>query len=139
MLTHGDRMSAGGGTGFIGPIANILKGWQKVTMEQAALGFQVTRCARPLPHAVLDALRLGQWLPAGLQRVCQELPHAAVTAAAAVWLPSPQARLGGYEAARIEPVPDEVQSEAARQIAHAADHPDASDVGNIPSFLRRAK
>jgi uncharacterized protein (UPF0335 family) len=38
-----------------------------------------------------------------------------------------------------EPVPDEVQSEAARQIAHAADHPDASDVGNIPSFLRRAK
>lgn len=41
MLTHGDRMSAGGGTGFIGPIANILKGWQKVTMEQAALGFQI--------------------------------------------------------------------------------------------------
>lgn len=41
MLTHGDRMSGGGGTGFIGPIANILKGWQKVTMEQAALGFKV--------------------------------------------------------------------------------------------------
>lgn len=41
MLTHGDRMSAGGGTGFIGPIANILKGWQKVTMEQAALGFTI--------------------------------------------------------------------------------------------------
>lgn len=41
LLTHGDRMSAGGGTGFIGPIANILKGWQKVVMEQAALGFTV--------------------------------------------------------------------------------------------------
>lgn len=41
MLTHGDRMSAGGGTGFIGPIANILKGWQKVVQEQAALGFIV--------------------------------------------------------------------------------------------------
>lgn len=41
LLTHGDRMSAGGGTGFIGPIANILKGWQKVTMEQAALGFAI--------------------------------------------------------------------------------------------------
>lgn len=41
LLTHGDRMSAGGGTGFIGPIANILKGWQKVTMEQAALGHTV--------------------------------------------------------------------------------------------------
>ena len=41
LLTHGDRMSGGGGTGFIGPIANILKGWQKVVTEQAALGFTV--------------------------------------------------------------------------------------------------
>lgn len=41
MLTHGDRMSGGGGTGFIGPIANILKGWQKVVQEQAALGFKI--------------------------------------------------------------------------------------------------
>lgn len=41
ILTHGDRMSAGGGTGFIGPAANILKGWQKVVQEQAALGFIV--------------------------------------------------------------------------------------------------
>lgn len=41
ILTHGDRMSGGGGTGFIGPIANILKGWQKVVQEQAALGFVV--------------------------------------------------------------------------------------------------
>ena len=43
LLTHGDRMSAGGGTGFIGPIANILKGWQKVTTEQAALGYTVNQ------------------------------------------------------------------------------------------------
>lgn len=34
---------------------------------------------------------------------------------------------------------DTVQAEAARQIAHAADHPDADDVGNISSFLRRTK
>jgi hypothetical protein len=30
LLTHGDRMSAGGGTGFIGPMANIIKGHRKV-------------------------------------------------------------------------------------------------------------
>jgi hypothetical protein len=101
LMTHGDRMSAGGGTGFIGPIANILKGWQKVTMEQAALGFRCIRSARAISHAVLDPLRLGQRLHAGLQRVCQELPHAAVPAAAAAWLPPSQARLGGYQAARI--------------------------------------
>jgi hypothetical protein len=40
-LTHGDRMGAGGGTGFIGPAATILKGWQKVVQEQAALGFVI--------------------------------------------------------------------------------------------------
>lgn len=38
LLTHGDRMGAGGGTGFIGPAATILKGWKKVVEEQAALG-----------------------------------------------------------------------------------------------------
>lgn len=30
LLTHGDRMSAGGGTGFIGPMANIVKGHRKI-------------------------------------------------------------------------------------------------------------
>ena len=40
-LTHGDRMGAGGGTGFIGPAATILKGWYKVVQEQASLGFHV--------------------------------------------------------------------------------------------------
>lgn len=35
LLTHGDRMSAGGGTGFIGPAANIVKGHKKVIMTEA--------------------------------------------------------------------------------------------------------
>lgn len=35
LLTHGDRMSAGGGTGFIGPAANIVKGHKKVMLTEA--------------------------------------------------------------------------------------------------------
>lgn len=35
ILTHGDRMSAGGGTGFIGPAANIVKGHKKVMLTEA--------------------------------------------------------------------------------------------------------
>lgn len=35
LLTHGDRMSAGGGTGFIGPAANIVKGHKKIIMTEA--------------------------------------------------------------------------------------------------------
>lgn len=38
LATHGDRIGAGGGTGFIGPGATILKGAQKVAMEQQSLG-----------------------------------------------------------------------------------------------------
>jgi hypothetical protein len=36
-------MGGKGGTGFIGPLAVIMKGAQKVIMEQAALGFHVDR------------------------------------------------------------------------------------------------
>lgn len=38
LATHGDKIGAGGGTGFIGPGATILKGAQKVAMEQQSLG-----------------------------------------------------------------------------------------------------
>ena len=37
LLTHGDRLGSRGGTGFIGPIATILRGVQKTIQEQAAL------------------------------------------------------------------------------------------------------
>lgn len=43
LLTHGDRMGSGGGQGFIGPMATIMRGAQKVFMEQAALGRHVHR------------------------------------------------------------------------------------------------
>jgi hypothetical protein len=41
ILTHGDRMGSSGGQGFIGPMATIMRGAQKVIQEQAALGFPV--------------------------------------------------------------------------------------------------
>lgn len=43
LLTHGDRMGSGGGQGFIGPLATIMRGAQKVIMEQAAIGRRVDR------------------------------------------------------------------------------------------------
>lgn len=43
LLTHGDRMGSSGGQGFIGPAATILRGVQKVMMEQAAIGRHVDR------------------------------------------------------------------------------------------------
>lgn len=43
LVTHGDRIGSRGGQGFIGPAATILRGAQKVIMEQAALGFPVDR------------------------------------------------------------------------------------------------
>jgi hypothetical protein len=41
LLTHGDRMGSRGGQGFIGPLATIMRGAQKVIAEQAALGRHV--------------------------------------------------------------------------------------------------
>lgn len=38
LATHGDNIGAGGGTGFIGPAATIIKGVAKVMMEQQQLG-----------------------------------------------------------------------------------------------------
>lgn len=43
LVTHGDRTGSRGGQGFIGPAATILRGAQKVIMEQAALGFHIDR------------------------------------------------------------------------------------------------
>lgn len=43
LLTHGDRMGSSGGQGFIGPLATIMRGAQKVIAEQAALGFKIDR------------------------------------------------------------------------------------------------
>jgi hypothetical protein len=37
LLTHGDRIGSRGGQGFIGPAATIMRGAQKVIMEQSAL------------------------------------------------------------------------------------------------------
>ncbi len=41
LLSHGDRMGARGGTGYIGPIAAISKGHQKLFMDAAARGLDV--------------------------------------------------------------------------------------------------
>lgn len=38
LLTHGDKIGSRGGQGFIGPAATIMRGAQKVIMEQMALG-----------------------------------------------------------------------------------------------------
>lgn len=38
LATHGDNIGSGGGTGFIGPVANIAKGVQKIIMEQVHMG-----------------------------------------------------------------------------------------------------
>lgn len=39
LMSHGDKIGSNGGMGFIGPGATILRGWKKLTMEQAALGY----------------------------------------------------------------------------------------------------
>lgn len=87
LLTHGDRMSAGGGTGFIGPIANILKGWQKVTMEQAALGFNVNQIRSGHFHTPF-------WTPYGWGNGC--MPGYSEFAKSFRMRPSPPLQLFGF-------------------------------------------
>lgn len=41
LLTHGDKIGSRGGMGFVGPGATILRGWQKVYIEQARLRSRV--------------------------------------------------------------------------------------------------
>ncbi|MDE2103120.1 MAG: hypothetical protein KGL39_38095 [Patescibacteria group bacterium] len=43
LLTHGDKIGSRGGQGYIGPAATIMRGAQKVIMEQQALGRRVDR------------------------------------------------------------------------------------------------
>lgn len=87
LLTHGDRMSAGGGTGFIGPIANILKGWQKVTMEQIALGYKVDQVRSGHFHTPF-------WTPYGWGNGC--LPGYSEFAKSFRMRPSPPLQLFGF-------------------------------------------
>lgn len=43
LLTHGDNIGSRGGQGFIGPAATIMRGAQKVVMEQSAMGRRIDR------------------------------------------------------------------------------------------------
>lgn len=87
LLTHGDRMSAGGGTGFIGPTANILKGWQKVVMEQAALGYTVHQLRTGHYHTPF-------WTPFGWSNGC--LPGYSEFAKSFRMRPTPPVQLFGF-------------------------------------------
>lgn len=87
ILTHGDRMSGGGGTGFIGPIANILKGWQKVVQEQAALGFIVHQVRSGHYHTPF-------WTPYGWGNGC--MPGYSEYAKSYRMRPSPPLQLFGF-------------------------------------------
>jgi hypothetical protein len=87
ILTHGDRMSGGGGTGFIGPIANILKGWQKVVTEQAALGFTVHQVRSGHFHTPF-------WTPYGWGNGC--LPGYSEFAKSYRMRPTPPLQLFGF-------------------------------------------
>lgn len=41
LLTHGDRIGSRGGQGFIGPAATVMRGAQKIIMEQSAIGRRI--------------------------------------------------------------------------------------------------
>ena len=54
LLTHGDKIGSRGGQGFVGPAATILRGAQKVIMEQAAIGRRVDEVHMGHFHTALD-------------------------------------------------------------------------------------
>jgi hypothetical protein len=87
LLTHGDRMSGGGGTGFIGPAANILKGWQKVVQEQAALGHTIHQVRTGHFHWPF-------WVPHGWANGC--LPGYTEFAKSFRMRPTPPLQLFGF-------------------------------------------
>lgn len=87
LLTHGDRMGAGGGTGFIGPIATILKGWQKVVMEQAALGNHIDEVRNGHFHTPF-------WTPYGWSNGC--MPGYSEFAKSFRMRPTPPMQLLGF-------------------------------------------
>lgn len=41
LCSHGDKIGSRGGMGFVGPGATILRGWQKLLLEQTRLGYIV--------------------------------------------------------------------------------------------------
>ena len=58
MLTHGDRTGTGGGQGFVGPVAPIQRGMQKIRIQQQRL------------HSLVDFILMGHfhvamWLQGG--------------------------------------------------------------------------
>ena len=87
LLTHGDRMSGGGGTGFIGPIANIIKGWQKVMQEQALLGYTVNQMRNGHFHTPF-------WSPRGWSNGC--MPGYTEFAKSFRMQPTPPMQLFGF-------------------------------------------
>lgn len=54
LLTHGDRIGSRGGQGFVGPAATILRGAQKVIMEQAAINRRLDMVMMGHFHTPMD-------------------------------------------------------------------------------------
>ncbi len=54
LLTHGDKIGSRGGQGFIGPAATVMRGAQKVIMEQQAIGRRVDEVHMGHFHVALD-------------------------------------------------------------------------------------
>jgi len=54
LATHGDRTGTGGGQGFIGPLAPIVRGMKKLHDTQAAIGQPIDRCFIGHYHTLAD-------------------------------------------------------------------------------------
>jgi hypothetical protein len=77
LLTHGDAMGGrGGGTGFIGPMATIIKGHRKLvdTSWRSARPVHL-RADRALSHDGQDDIRLGERLGLQLWRIRPRSPR----------------------------------------------------------------
>ena len=59
LMSHGDKIGSRGGMGFVGPGATILRGWQKLRMEQARLGYMVDMIMTGHFHYPMDLPTLG--------------------------------------------------------------------------------
>lgn len=87
LFSHGDRIGSRGGQGFIGPTATILRGWQKIIMEQQALGFPVDEVHSGHFHTPF-------WTPWGWSNGC--LPGYSEFAKSHRMRPTPPTQLFGY-------------------------------------------
>lgn len=54
LLTHGDNIGSRGGQGFIGPVATMIRGWQRVIMEQLAIGRKIDSVHNGHFHTPVD-------------------------------------------------------------------------------------